>query len=117
MDPAKIELRVQTAPRGLLTYTPAGVPFSFGQSLGVQFGIDLIYGLVAAFLFSMAAPSLNGMGQRLLFTALLGIFAVFAIQAPYWNWYGFPMASVITAVFEQGVSGLLAGLVFAKLIR
>lgn len=117
MDPAKMENRVKTAPRGLLAYTPAGTPFSFGQSLGIQFATDLACGLLAAFLFSLAAPSLHGLGQRLLFTALLGVFAAVAVVAPYCNWYGFPAAALVTTLIEQGGGGLLAGFVFAKLIK
>ncbi len=116
-DPAKLETRVKTAPRGMLTYTPAGTPFSFGQTLGIQFGTDLICALLAAFLYSLAAPALKSLGQRLLFTTLLGVFAVFAVQAPFWNWYGFPAASLVSGVVELGVGGLLSGLVFAKLIK
>ena len=117
MDPTKLETRVKTAPRGMLTYTPAGTPFSFGQTLGIQFGTGLICALLAAFLYSLAAPALKSLGQRLLFTTLLGVFAVFAVQAPFWNWYGFPAASLVSGVVELGVGGLLSGLVFAKLIK
>ena len=117
MDPAKMEERVKTAPRGLITYTPAGTPFSMGQSLGVQCASDILCALIAAFLFSMAAPSLTSLPQRLIFTTLLGLFAVAAIQIPYWNWYGFPLASIGTAVIEQGIGGVLTGFVFAKLLK
>ena len=117
MDPMKLETRAKTAPRGILTYTPAGTPFSFGQSLGMQFGTDLICALLVAFLYSQAALALKSLGQRLLFTTLLGVFSVFAVQAPFWNWYGFPTAALISGIFEQGTGGLIAGLVFAKLIK
>lgn len=117
MDPAKLEARVKTAPRGIFTYTPAGVPFSMGQSLGVQATTDIIGALIAAFLFSMALPALASLSQKLTFTTLLGIFTVVAIQVPYWNWYGFNAMSICTGFIEQGVAGLIAGLVFAKLIK
>lgn len=117
MDPAKYEERTKTSPRGMLTYFPTGTPFSFGQSLAVQAGIDVIYGLLAAFLFSMAAPALAATGRRLLFTTLLGVVGVVAIHLPYVNWYGFPAVSILTNLLDQGVASFLAGLVFIKLLK
>jgi hypothetical protein len=116
-DPEKLGELTKTKPWGLVTYSPAGKAFSMGSSLGVQFGLDLGCGLIAAFLFSMAAPALGGMGRKLLFTVLIGLFATVAIQGAYWNWYGFPAVSVLTSAFEAGVGCLLMGLVFAKLIK
>ena len=92
IDPAKRETRVKTVPRGLITYTPAGTPFSFGQTLGIQFATGLICALIAAFLYSLAAPALKNLTPRLLFTALPG---VFADQAPFSNWYGFPAVAIV----------------------
>jgi hypothetical protein len=117
MDPEKLEARAKTAPRGILTYTPAGTPFSMGQSLAVQAVADVVCALFLAFLYSMAAPGLRTTAQRILFPTLIGIFTVFAVQVPYWNWYGFPAASIATGFLEQGVSGLIAGLVFWKLLK
>lgn len=117
MDSAKREARVKTAPRGILTYIPAGTPFSKGQSLGVQFAIDLSCALLAAFLYSMAAPALKNLTQRLLFISLLGVFAAIAFLPAYWNWYGFPREAIAIGLIESGVGGLLMGLVFAKLIK
>ena len=117
MDPAKLEVKAKTSPRGLLTYTPAGTPFSMGQSLGVQGVTDVICALFLAFLYSMAAPGLRTTGQKLLFPTLIGVFTVFAIQVPYWNWYGFPAASIASGIVEQGVAGLIAGAVFCKLLK
>jgi hypothetical protein len=109
MDPAKLEVRAQTAPRGLITYTPAGTPFSMGKSLGVQGATDALCAMLLAFLYSMAAPALRTTGQKLLFPTLIGVFTVMAVQVPYWNWYGFPVGRLISGVVEQGVAGLLAG--------
>ena len=92
----------------------AGTPFSFGQTLGIQFVTGLICALIAAFLYSLAAPALKNLTPRLLFTALLG---VFADQAPFSNWYGFPAVAIVNGIVELGVGGLLMGLVFAKLIK
>jgi hypothetical protein len=117
MDPAKMEIRAQTAPRGLITYTPAGTPFSMGKSLAVQCATDMVCAILLAFLYSMAAPGLRTTGQKLLFPALIGVFTVLAVQVPYWNWYGFPAGSLVSGVLEQGVAGLLSGLVFWKLLK
>lgn len=117
MDPAKLETRAKTSPRGLLTFVPAGTPFSMGQSLAVQGVTDVVCALFLAFLYSLAAPGLRTTAQKILFPALIGVFTVFAIQVPYWNWYGFPAASIATGILEQGVAGLIAGGVFSKLLK
>ena len=104
-----METRVKTAPRELITYPPAGTPFSFGQTLGIQFATGLICALIAAFLYSLAAPALKNLTPRLL--------GVFAVQAPFSNWYGFPAVAIMNGIVELGVGGLLMGLVFAKLIK
>jgi len=117
MDPAKMEALAKTTPRGMLLYTPAGTPFSMGQSLGVQCAGDIVVGLLMAFLFTMAGPGLGTLSRKLTFAALIGVFSIFAIQVPYWNWYGFPAASIATGLIEQAVGGLLMGLVFAKLLK
>lgn len=117
MDLGKMEALVKTTPRGLLLYSPPGTPFSMGQSLGIQCAGDIVVGLLIAFLFTMAGPGLGSLSRKLLFSSLLGVLSIFAIQVPYWNWYGFPAASIATGLVEQAVGGLLIGFVLAKLLK
>jgi hypothetical protein len=78
---------------------------------------SVVCGLIAAWLFSMAAPALDGLAQRVLFTILLGVFATLLVVAPFCNWYGFPVAFIATGLLDAVVGWGLAGVVLAKMIR
>lgn len=116
-DPAKMEAKLATSPRGILTYTPAGVPFSMPKLLAIQAAISIAAGLIAAWLFTFAAPNLPTLGSRILFVAMIGVFATVAVVAPYWNWYGYPPLTVAMSFVEEGVGWAIAGVVLGKLIR
>lgn len=116
-DPAKMEAKLAASPRGILTYTPAGVPFSMPKLLAIQAAITIAAGLIAAWLFTFAAPSLPTLGSRILFVAMIGVFATVAVVAPYWNWYGYPPLAVAMSFVEEGVGWAIAGVVLGKLIR
>lgn len=116
-DPEKMAARVKTSPRGVLLYTPAGVPFSFPASLGTQFVLDILSGVILAWIFSVAIgdPKRKICGPCL--GAVVGLFSVAAILLPWWNWYGLPVSMVASGVIEQGVGFGIAGWILGKLIK
>ena len=114
-DMSKMEQILKERPRGLLTYTPAGTPFSMGASLGVQCLIDILVGLLLAYLLSKAA--LPGLGEKLLFSVMLILFATTFYLAPYCNWYGFPIAFVLANTIDGIISGVIGALVVTKWMR
>src|SRR5688500_12493122 len=59
----------------------------FPGLLARQAGLDLLAGLLAAFVAASIAGSLT---RRALSVAAMGVFAWLVVAAPYWNWYRFP---------------------------
>ena len=106
----------ETRPHGVLIYSPPNGPLNFGSRLARQLAIEIVCGLIAAVLLSMAAASLP-FGGRVLFVALLGLFASMSVDAPYWNWYGFPTAYFRSQVIDEVAGWVLAGVVLATMIR
>jgi hypothetical protein len=107
----------ETRPHGVLIYSPPNGPLKFGTLLGKQLAIEIVCGLIAAWLLSMAAGALPGFGGRVLFVALLGLFASMSVDAPYWNWYGFPTAYFRSQLIEEVGGWALVGVVLAFMIR
>jgi len=106
----------ETRPHGVLIYSPPNGPLNFGSRLARQLAIEVGCGLIAALLLSMAAASLP-FGGRILFVALLGLFASMSVDAPYWNWYGFPTAYFRAQVIDEVAGWAVAGVVLATMIR
>lgn len=106
----------ETRPHGVLIYSPPNGPLNFGARLGKQLAIEILCGLIAAVLLSMAAPSLP-FGGRIVFVALLGLFASMSVNAPYWNWYGFPTPYFRSQVIDEVAGWAVAGVVLAAMIR
>lgn len=104
-------------PRGLLVYEPAGARVGFAGLLLTQFGIAIAVGLLAAFVLAMAAPALPVYGRRVLFVALLGLFASLLIDLSYWNWYSFPAGYTLAYFLDHVVGMAVAGLVIARFVR
>lgn len=116
-DPAKMEAKLATSPRGIVTFIPPGAPFSMPKLLAVQAGLNIAAALIAAWLFTFAAPNLATLGSRILFVMMLGVFCTVAIVAPYWNWYGFPPIAIAVSLVEQGIGWAIGGAVLGKMIR
>lgn len=116
-DPGKFQAALATQPRGILTYTPPATPYSFGHSLAVQFLFEVLGGLIAAGLISVARVNLRSIGYCVLFGALLGAFAWLAVDAPYWNWYGFGSVYTLRQLIDHVVGWSLGGLTLGVLLK
>lgn len=116
-DMAKMEAIVRERPRGLVTYTPAGVPWSLGGSLGTQFVLDVLVGLGLAFLMNMVLRALPSMGSRILFAVAAGAIGTYGNLLPFWNWYGFPLVFVAGVMMDVLVGCALAGFIIGKMLR
>ena len=105
-------------PSGILVVKqPTGDSLPFTKLLLRQLLADILGGLIAALLLSLAVPSLPSFTGRVLFVATLGLFASLAIDVPYWNWYGFPTRYLLSALVDSVVGWGLAGVLLAALIR
>src|SRR5713226_7637112 len=106
------EERVKQLPHGLVVIGgPAGSVSPSPQKLGVQFLGDLLAASVAAVLLALAPIATYW--RRLLFVTLLGLFAGFLINFPYWNWYGFSTAFLVSDMLDHLLRCLAGGVALA----
>ncbi len=86
-----------------------------GQAMAIGFLIDLLAGVLAAWLLSKA----TGLSywRKVCFTATLGLLAALFVQASAWNWFGYPAHFTLVSILDTTLSFALAGLAMAKLIK
>ena len=115
-DPNEMAKLLEKNPYGLMVYAPPGSPFSMVSSLVTQAISDIIAALIAAWIFSMALPSLPTLLSRVGFILALGIFSFMISEVPYWNWYRFPTDFTAFALCFKLTAALIAGIVLALLM-
>ena len=79
-----------------------------------EFVKQLVQALIAAWIVSLLAVGYVG---RVAVVTLIGVSAAIATNISYWNWYGFPLDYTLAALTMEIVSGLVAGLAIAAIIR
>ncbi len=112
-EQAAWEERARTGPAGIMVVYPQGREPAFPRQLAMELLFDVLAALIVAFGLAHVAASY---GRRVLLVELAGLFAVLAISASYWNWYGFPDAYIGAEALDQIVGWLLAGLAMAKIV-
>ncbi len=101
-------------PTGLLLYREGGgEPMSPGHLLA-ELASNVGAALVAAFL--LAHVGALAYGRRVLFVALLGVFAWLSLSLSYWIWYGFPGAFTTAEAVDAVGGALVCGLSIAKIV-
>jgi hypothetical protein len=114
----QLEETYKTMPHGVLILTPPnGTLYSFPKLLLTQLSIDIIGGIIAAWLLMLASASLPSFIGRIIFVAAIGAFATLSIDGPYWNWYGFPKNYLISSFIDSTAGWALAGVVLAAMIK
>ena len=113
--PAYMKKYEQT-PHGILIYNPPSGPFDFGKLLGREFGLNVLEGLLAAWLLAYAAAG-KGYVARVGFVILVGILAAVTTNVEYWNWYEFPSNYVAGYIATQIIGFALVGLVVAAIVK
>jgi hypothetical protein len=108
------EAKAKAGPIGVLVITPEGGEGMTPKQLLTELGIDILVALLASILLS--TTRLNYVG-RVGFVVLLGLFAWASISPSYWNWYKFPADFTLGAALEEGLGGLVMGLVLAAIVR
>jgi hypothetical protein len=109
--------KYETGPHGILAYRPVGETFSMPKLLAVEFGADVIVGLIAAFALAMASGKLVSFAGRVGFVTALGLLGWLATDVSYWNWYGFPGIYEVGQFLDQIVGMALAGTLLAFMMR
>ncbi|MGH9839083.1 MAG: hypothetical protein ACREEM_09890 [Blastocatellia bacterium] len=114
----KYEEIYKTQPHGVLVLTPPnGTMYSFPKLLVNELLSNILSGLIAACLLSLALGSLPSFPGRVLFVAGLGFFSTLAIDLSYWNWYGFPTKYLLSSFADNTIGWTLAGVVLAAMIK
>ena len=107
------EQRYAAGPTGLLIYHPHGEQPVTARLLGVELLTDVVAVMIAAW----AAAQARGFTRRVLVVTCFGLAGWMAIEASYWNWYGFPAAYEVAQLVDQVVGFALAGLAVAWIVR
>ncbi len=104
------------SPHGVLIYHPPSGTFPFGPALAREGALNLMEGLLAAWLLSWAAAG-RGYGARVGFVVVAGILATLTTNVEYWNWYDFPTKYIAGYMATQIIGYALLGLVAAILVK
>lgn len=108
--------KYEQSPHGILVYHPASGAFNFGAALTREGAINLLEGLLAAWLLSLAAAG-KAYGARVGFVVILGVLASVTTNLEYWNWYDFPGNYVAGYMVTQIIGFTLVGLVVAAFVK
>ncbi|HEX4303594.1 MAG TPA: hypothetical protein VHZ78_12435 [Rhizomicrobium sp.] len=98
-------------PFALVSFTPRAPTGLSPAQLTFEFLSELVEALVAAWLLAQAA--LATYGARVGFVTGIGVVAAILAEAPYWNWYSFPLDYSLVNAAMQIVGFFVAGLVMA----
>lgn len=108
--------KYEQSPHGMLVYHPASGAFNFGAALAREGGLNLLEGLLAAWLLSLAAAG-KAYSARAGFVVILGVLAAVTTNLEYWNWYDFPGNYVAGYMVTQIIGFTLVGLVVAAFVK
>ncbi len=106
-----------TGPAALIFYWPNAMDPANPTPYAVGFIINFAICLLAAYLLTMAIPSLHTFGQRVWFVTLLGVFAALATHITFWNWFDVPTDYILVSVLDTVVTWLLGGLAIAFIVK
>lgn len=98
-------------------YQAAGAEPFAPEVLGRGFAINFVCSLIAAALLWMAGGSLASYGQRVLFVALLGVFAAIFRDVALFNWMSFPWDYTQAMIVDVLISWVLAGLILGAIVK
>jgi hypothetical protein len=108
------DMNAKAGPFGFLAYSPELTQMN-PATLGKELVVELLEGLVAAWLLSLTA--ISGYLGRVGFVGGVGLAASLSTDPSYWIWYHFPGAFTAAAMVVTIVGYLVAGLVIAAIAR
>ncbi len=86
--------------------------------MGTMVPIEIIANVLTALLFAIIIFKTGASGSVMkgaMFMGLLGLTAEIAIEASYWNWYGFSTGFTLLNIVGETLGWFLAGLVISAL--
>ncbi len=106
--------KIAANPSGILMYHAPGRPFAFVKSLGIEFGTELLQGVLVVGLLALAG--IASFAGRIGFVVVAGILAAITTNVSYWNWYGFPGVYTTSYMFIEIIGFVLVGIVAALIL-
>jgi hypothetical protein len=108
--------KAKIMPSGFMIYHPAGEGVGMTPVMLVsEFAKETAQTLIAAFLLSLT--TLAAYLMRVGFVTLIGISAALSTNVSYLIWYRFPLDYTLGYMSIEVVSGIVAGLVIAAILR
>jgi len=102
-------------PFALVVFTPAAPTGLSPTQLAFEFLSELVEAIIAAWLLAQAG--LATYGARVGFVTGIGVVGAILAEAPYWNWYSFPLDYSLVNAVMQIVGFFAAGLAMAALVK
>jgi hypothetical protein len=103
--------KLQTTPRGIIVYQPAGTPEFSLRQLVTEAVIEIAEACLLAFL--LRGMVYHAFLSRVALAGVVGVIAAIGTNGAYWNWYGFPAGYTLGQIASQVVGFLIAGLLIA----
>jgi hypothetical protein len=102
-------------PFALVSFTPKAPTGLSSAQLAFEFVSELVEAILAAWLLAQA--NLATYGARVAFVTVIGVVAAILSEAPYWNWYSFPLDYSLANVAMQVIGFFFAGLAMAWYLK
>jgi hypothetical protein len=108
--------KYEQSPHGILAYHPPSGGFNFGAALVREGALNVLEGLLAAWLLAWASGG-KAYSGRAGFVVVLGALAAVTTNVEYWNWYDFPGTYIAGYMVTQIIGFTLVGLVVAAFVK
>jgi len=108
--------KYENSRHGILVYHPPSGAFNFGAALAREGALNLLEGLLAAWLLSWAAAG-KVYSARVGFVVIVGALVSVTTNVEYWNWYDFPGNYIAGYMVTQIIGFTPFGLVVAAFVK
>lgn len=105
----------EAGPTAFLAYHPTGKAPMGTQELGLQALFDVLVGISAAFIVSFFRHT--NFLCKVMLVGSIGLIAFLETDAPYYNWYRFPLNYTGMQLIDKLGGMVLVGFVLAAMIR
>ncbi len=108
--------RYKAGPAGMLLIAPTGQDMMNAETLGKEFGSNVLAALLVSWIVSLAGADI-GFIRRWLAVLVIGLITWVSLAASYGIWYRFPHAFLHDELFCALIEWGVAGLAIAAIVR
>jgi len=113
MDMKEYQEKFKDAPSGLIVYSPLMCAMS-ARHFVVSIARCLVLAFLTLWLLGMVGERVPTYFGRVMVVTSMELVVWFAVDLPYWNWFGFPLGYTIVSLLDGFVGFFLLGIVSAK---